>query len=330
MKNALHNRVSSVFAARSANPRVGSRFLALLIVAIALVSISFSTAFAQAATFGENTDLWAVRGNAAHPLPGNQAQWHGDSLWVGATFMRDSTKRFVVWRANYYEPAGSYRGALYLMVPRPGLPDSALFLFWNRCNNTETPPVVDSVDLTNNAFVRGAIHDMDTLFFMYRSFLQNNGGGQCPPQSNFRALGVDLGVRQDDSLFTGPNRARGEPWLNFDRHYSLRLGAALTNPPIPATFYSMNQMRTVPVGRRWCEAGWVHSVRGGNVRTDTVEFGFEDQFNGGDINYEDIRFNVTGVFLMRPPTADSIALDFKPPRDTIPAGDSISYWAILF
>lgn len=309
----------------------GNRCIALLFLWASLVAGCFSMSFSQGASWGENTDLWRVRGMAGYDLPGNQAQWHGDSLWVGATFMRDTTKNFIVWRAHYYEPQGGYRGALYLMVPRPGKPDSALFLFYNRCNEAETPPVPDSLDLTNNVFVRGAIHHMDTLFFMYRSWLQNNGGGACPPNSPFQALTTDKGVRQDDSLFTGPNRVLTDvpAWLNLDRHYSLRNSATLVNPGTPVTFFSLNQQKTVPVGRRWCEAGWVHTVRGGNIRTDTVEFGFEDQFNGGDINYEDIRFNVTGVFLMRPVLIDTLLLNFFPPRDTIRAGDSIVYRAVL-
>ena len=79
-------------------------------------------AFGQINMADENTDLWAIRGNPQHGIPGNNINvngtgtgtWHGDSLWVGATFMRDTSKRFVVWLASYYTPLGSYHGALYL------------------------------------------------------------------------------------------------------------------------------------------------------------------------------------------------------------------------
>jgi len=297
---------------RAAKYRAGS-FLVLL---AGLVVISFSVAFSQT---DENTDLWRVRGNAQYGLPANTGTWHGDSLWVGATFMRDTTKKFVVWLANYYTPQGTYHGALYLMVPRPGLPDSAVFLFYNKCNGTAPT----SIDLTN---ITPTIHHLDTLFFMYRSFESNGGGSAC---GNYTPLANDLGAYQGDSLFTGPNRAPGEGWINIDRHYSARSEATLTNPPIPNVFYSLNQQGNVPYGRRWCEAGWVHTVVGGNIRTDTVEFGFEDQFNGRDINYEDIRFNITGVFLIHPLHLNALFLDLFPPKDTIPAGDSISYLAVL-
>ncbi len=285
-------------------------FLFLLIIK------SFSTVFAQG---DENTDLWRVRGSPQYGLPASTGIWHGDSLWVGATFMRDTTKQFIVWLAGYYSPQAAYHGALYLMIPRQGRPDSALFLFYNRCNGTAPT----SVDLTN---ITPTIHHLDTLFFMYRSFEQNSGAGAC---GNWTPLTNDAGVYQADSLFTGPNRAPGEGWLNIDRHYSARNEATLTNPPIPNIFYSLNQQKNVPYGRRWCEAAWVHTVLGGNIRTDTVEFGFEDQFNGEDINFEDIRFNVTGVFLIHPIHLNALLLDLFPPKDTIPAGDSISYVAVL-
>ena len=293
----------------------------------------FSPVFSQTMSGGENTDLWRVRGMQGYNIPANTGVWHADSLWIGATFIRDTANKFIVWRAHYYNPQGSYHGALYLMVPRPGKPDSALFLFYNRCNDAETPPIPDSLDLTDNAFVRGAIHHLDTLFFMYRSWEINGGGGKCPPASPWRPLTVDSNIdtklRQDDSLFTGPNRAPGEGWQFIDRHYSLRNVNALTNPHIPTTFFSLSQQKNVSYGRRWCEAGWVPTVPGGSIRTDTVEFGFEDQFNGDDMNYEDIRFNVTGVFLFKPLQLDTLLLDFFPPRDTIQAGDSISYRAVL-
>ena len=320
----------------------GRRFMSMLLLAVGLIAASSSTVFSQTTIGGENTDLWAIRGNALHGIPGNNVvganstgTWHADSLWVGATFLRDSTKRFVVWLANYYVPQGSYHGALYLMIRRPGLPDSALFLFYNKCNNTYNPPIPTSIDLTNNPLITQSIHDLDTLFFMYRSFESNSGGNAC---GNYTVLTTDntggQTVRQNDSLFTGPNRAPGDvpAWLNLDRHYSARNGNTLVNPQLPQSFFSINQNRTVPVGRRWCEAGWVHRdtmpLPASNIRTDTVEFGFEDQFNGGDIHFEDIRFNVTGVFIVRAPS--KITLSVFPKKDTIQAGDTVHIGAHIY
>jgi hypothetical protein len=310
----------------------GHRFKKLLLLSAGLMAIGFSTAFAQ----DENTDLWRIQGNpnvSPPPLntpyntPPNTGTWHGDSLYVGATFMRDTTKRFIVWLANYYIPQGSYHGALYLMIPRPGLPDSALFLFYNKCQNPANAPTV--VDLTN---ITPTIHHLDTLFFMYRSFEENAGGNAC---GNYHTLTNALNVYQADSLFTGPNRSPADGWLpgHIDRHYSARNENALAaliggNPAVPDTFFSISKQKYVKYGRRWCEAAWVHTQIGGNVRTDTVEFGFEDQFNGGDINFEDIRFNVTGVFLIHPVILDSLALDLFS-KDTIAAGDSATGIAVV-
>jgi hypothetical protein len=173
---------------------------------------------------------------------------------------------------------------------------------------------------------------MDTLFFMYRSFQDNNGGGAC---GNWKSLTTDLSVNQNDSLFTGPNRSPGHGWIHTDRHFSLRNEdtlPALISPAVPAIpiiFYDLNQQGYVHYGRRWCEAGWVHKdtlpLLGSNTRTDTVEFGFEDQFNGGDLNFEDIRFNVTGVFLIRPPAA--LNLSVFPDTNIIHAGDTVHMYA---
>ncbi len=289
------------------------RFLPIVWVSLGIIFVFFSNTYSHMDLGGENTDLWAVQGDPQHGVPQGTGTWHADSLWVGATFLRDTTKPFVVWLANYYVPQGSYHGALYLMVPRPGKPDSALFLFYNKCNGTG-PTRVDLSKITPT------IRDLDTLYFMYRSFEQNSGGSAC---GNYTPLTNDLGVYQIDSLFTGPNRAPGEGWLNTDKHYSRRNGNTLVNPQIPATIFSINQQKLVPVGRRWFEAGWVHTRLGGDIRTDTVEFGFEDQFNGGDIHFEDIRFNVTGVFILRGPS--QLNLDLFPIKDTISAGDTMHF-----
>jgi hypothetical protein len=281
--------------------RNGLRFLPLLLFSAIIIRAGFSTAFAQ----DENTDLWRVRGNAQYGLPPSTGgRWHADSLCVGATFQRDTTKSFVVWLANYFIPQGSYEGSLYLMIPRQGRPDSAIFLFRNRC--TWSAPT--SIDLTS---ITPAIHHLDTVFFMYRSDSANMGGGSC---GGWFGIPNDFGVKQTDSLFTGPNRAPGEGWHNIDRHYSLRNESAISiltgrAPVVPDSFYSLIQQKFVKYGRRWSVAGWVHVdtlpvLPGSGIRTDTVEFGFEDQFNGTAMNFDDARFNVRGVFLNHGVQAD--------------------------
>jgi len=268
--------------------------------------------------------------------------WHADSLWLGSTFQRDASKSFVVWLAPYFTAGGTYRGSLYIMVPRPGLPDTAIFLFHNRCNGTAPT----KIDLTN---ITPTIQNFDTIFFMYRSDSGNGGLGTC---GGWFGIPNDNGVKQTDSLFTGPNRAPTDTvtpaWQNFDRHWSGRnentLRRLIGNAPfVSDTLWSLSKNRYVKYGRRWCEAGWIHKDTlpkpGSNIRTDTVEFGFEDQFNGQDIGFEDIRFELTGVFLNYPMQIDSLALHFFPNKDTlhsytkvdtIAAGDSMFLRAVIW
>jgi hypothetical protein len=182
---------------------------------------------------------------------------------------------------------------------------------------------------------------------MYRSDSGNGGLGAC---GGWFGIPNDYGVKQTDSLFTGPNRAPADvpAWVNTDMHYSGRNENNLTTlighaPAIPDTFWSLSKQKYVKYGRRWCEAGWIHKDTlpkvGSNVRTDTVEFGFEDQFNGNDIDFEDIRFELTGVFLNYPMQIDSLVLHFFPKWDTIhsytkvdtvAAGDSLFFRAIVW
>jgi hypothetical protein len=343
------------------------RLLPVIFIGAEIMALSFSTAFSQTfSNIGENVDLWRVRGDTMALLPPilrtpalaikegttegfppiggptNGGPWHADSLWIGATFQRDITKSFVVWLAPYFTAGGTYRGSLYIMVPRPGLPDTAIFLFYNRCNGTAPT----KIDLTN---MTPTIQNLDTVYFMYRSDSGNGGLGAC---GGWFGVPNDNGVKQTDSLFTGPNRAPADTvvpaWANTDRHYSGRnennLRTLLGNAPfIPDTFWSLSKQKYVKYGRRWCEAGWIHKDTlpkpGSNVRTDTVEFGFEDQFNGQDICFEDIRFELTGVFLNYPMQIDSLVLHFFPNKDTlhsytkvdtIAAGDSLFLRAVIW
>jgi hypothetical protein len=343
------------------------RLLPVILLVAGIMAVSFSTAFSQTfSNIGENVDLWRVRGDTMALLPPilrqpalavkegttegfppwgdvtNGGPWHADSLWLGSTFQRDITKSFIVWLAPYFHAGGTYRGSLYIMIPRPGLPDSALFLFHNRCNGTAPT----RIDLTN---ITPTIQNLDTVFFMYRSDSGNGGLGNC---GGWFGIPNDYGVKQTDSLFTGPNRAPIDTvvpvWVNFDRHWSGRnentLHTLLGNAPfIPDTFWSLSKNKYVKYGRRWCEAGWIHKDTlpkpGSNVRTDTVEFGFEDQFNGQDQCFEDIRFELTGVFLNYPMQIDSLVLHLFPNKDTlhsytkvdtVAAGDSLFLRAVIW
>jgi hypothetical protein len=305
----------------------GRRYVFVLLLSAGFITVFSSTSFSQIGG-DENTDLWRVRGNAQYSLPPSTGgRWHADSLYIGATFLRDTTKRFIVWLPNYFIPPGAYKGKLYIMIPRPGLLDSAIFLFGNRCNY----PRDSFVDLTN---ISPNIHHLDTVYFMYRSDTGTTGPTNCGP--GWR-LPNDYGVKQTDSLFTGPNRAPSGGWFNTDRHYSLRNESELHTitgnpPPVQDTFFSLNKQKYVNYGRRWCAAGWMHRdtfpLPASTIRTDTIEFGFEDQFNGPDMNYEDARFNVTGVFLIHPEILTSLALHLFS-KDSIAAGDSTICFAII-
>jgi len=324
---------------------VKHRLLPLVIAATGFLALFPQNAYSQGLkTAGENTDLCGVRGNAKYPLPSaTGGAWRADSLWIGPTFQRDTTKSFKVWFAQYFKTQATYKGKLYLMLPRPNLPDTAIFLFRNRCNAVYGND--SSVDLTS--ITKDIIHHMDTVYFMYRSDSGTSGPADC---GNGWALGNDFGVKQTDSLFTGPNRAPypldATHWTQVDRHYSFRdLNAVRTIPGaqqlnmVVDSFFSLNRNTYVKYGRRWCAAGWIHQDTiprpRSNIRTDTVEFGFEDQYNGfsgsgGGMFYNDIRFNITGVLLSYPLQIDSITLRLAPSVDTIAAGDSISIKAFLW
>lgn len=315
------------------------RFLIPLLMVAGIMTMTPVVVFSQGMNFiGENTDLWRVRGNATHPLPpATGGAWRTDSLWMGPTFLRDTTKKFVVWFAPYFRTQATYKGKLYIMVPRPGLLDTAIFLFRNRCNAVSGND--STVDLSTIPLVNANIHHLDTVYFMYRSDSGTSGPTDC---SAGWALGMDFGVKQTDSLFTGENRAPGEGWIDIDRHYSLRnLSALLTNPLaqnpnlVVDTFFSLNKNKYVEFGRRWSVAGWIHQDTipnaGSSKRTDTVEFGFEDQYNGfagagGGMLYNDIRFLLTGVIINFPIRYDSLVLRMTPNVDTIQAGDSIQFY----
>ena len=103
--------------------------------------------------WGENTD----------PFRPPKTGWIADSLFIGATFLRDTTKdSFTIWL--HRNEAGCV-GRLYLMVPGGGSGgrDTAIYLFQNKNNSGPT-----RMNLTNNALINSRIHHLDTLFFRYK------------------------------------------------------------------------------------------------------------------------------------------------------------------
>jgi hypothetical protein len=166
-----------------------------------------------------------------------------------------------------------------------------VFLFTNKQNGA-------SVNLTQMGYDVG-FGNLDTIFFAYAVL---NGSA------------VDM-------RYTGPNRrpgdgaAQGGPYAHYDRYSSDSINVTPMAAPNAG----------LPPKRRWCVAG---QVRDNGVRTDTVEFGFEDLAHG-DFDYDDIVFHVSGVFLNHPPTAQRIVLQARP-ATTIHAGDSVVITATVY
>lgn len=253
-----------------------------------LVPIVLLFAFGQVAaqgigTWGENTDQWQS--------PKAGTPWASpESLFIGATFLRDTTKPFVVW-LKFNQAVCS--GDLYLVVPggKVGGGDTTIYLF----NNHD--PYGTTVNLTNLPVVRNNVHHMDTIWFMYY------GRNSCP----------------ENRRYSGPNRAPGDGYTGTDRFYSVDQSTSTFTSPDGSTHQ---------IGRRWCVAGWVRNYAL-NARTDTVEFGFEDLLPG-DADYDDVLFRVTGVFLIRPASIVDITLDAQPAADTIQAGQTVTYTATVW
>ncbi|MBD3320389.1 MAG: hypothetical protein GF350_04755 [Chitinivibrionales bacterium] len=262
-------------------------------IVLCIVCSAFISLQAQGITeWGENTD----------PFDPPKTGWIADSLFMGATFLRDTTlDSFVIW---LHRNEAGCTGNLYLMVPGGGPFDGwdTLYLFQNH------DPAGTRVNLTEDPRVAGYIEHLDTLFFMYRVV-----AGQASCSRNFR--------------YTGPNRAPGDSCTqadtlgdcqNVDRFWSEDYADDLVSAP---------DGREYPIGRRWCVAGWIRD-HVNNERTDTVEFGFED-LTPGDADFDDIVFHVTGVFLIKPAIITDIQIDAEPDTGTILAGDSITYTATV-
>ncbi len=220
---------------------------------------------------GENADLW---------VPASAAGLFSqvDTLWLGATVIRDASQRLTVTLAG--NEAG-IEGGLYILVPR--LPDTAFFIFTNHMGTHWTKDLTQlsiGTHLTDTLF-----RDGDTLCFLYAYPVDSSR------QSGFNRI---------DSLaphmrFSGPNRRQGDGpgegapvggWDEYDRYTS----DEVWGDTLPGQPYAN--------GRRWFVAGWLQENVGacGRARTDTVALGVED-LTPGDADFDDVVFYLTGVRL---------------------------------
>lgn len=266
-------------------------FLAILCLSAAV--------FSQGTTnLGENVNYWNK---------GNTPVFVADSLYLGAPFLRDTTKPLVV---TYLGSQAAWLGYLYLMVPSDtgsivatgGKRYTRIFIMSNHEVVGPAGLPYNQVDLTNAA--QGKIHNLDTVIFDYQTYW-GAGHWTDPHNPNWAdtiPAPYNLGAR-----YSGPNRSPLDvpAWVNNDRFWSTDISTAFPN----------NQWGAVgnnyPQGRRWCVAGWVR-FENLNINSDTAEFGFEDEndvnpgpplgWNGaGDKNFNDIVYHVTGLYIIRGP-----------------------------
>lgn len=228
----------------------------------------------------DNTHLIFVDPSKPAPAP-----WTADSVWLGATFLRDSTKPLIVWFRNMEADWGG--SELYVVVPGASADgsDSLLFLFTNTAGAR--------VDITDDPIVKANIHHGDTIVFWFTTGKGNHQG------------------------YSGPNRRveDGPP-----TNPCLREDVYTHDNYNPATIVDVHN-NLVEIGRRTCAAGWLLDSE--RARTDTVEFGFDDEKGGGTIRYDynEILFGVSGVFLIRAAELNRIELSWTG-GDTITAGQS--------
>jgi hypothetical protein len=238
---------------------------------------------------GENTDLFQVNPGGLWGTGTTRV----DSVYLGAAFLRDTTKSFQVWLS---QNEAMWEGSLYLFIPHGSASgtDTSIFLFKNLNNSGPT-----LVNLVNNPIVREKIRHNDTIFFKYVS------GPTSAPLAN--------------TGYTGPNRAPGEGWKETDYVYSPDTSTRTLTGPGGMTFR---------VGRRWCTAGWIRNLTL-NKRTDTVQFAFEDShklLSGGtvasDFDFDDMMFKITGISLIH---ARPDKIEIRSLRgDTLSAGDTLT------
>jgi hypothetical protein len=289
-----------------------------IVTVSALLLCMTSLTFAQGTTnLGENVNYWKK---------GNTPLFVAESLYLGGPFLRDTAKPFVV---TYIGTQAAWLGVLYLMLPSDTgsviTPDGKRYTRYFIMTNHETKGY--QVDLTNVA--KGKIQHLDTVVFCYQTYW---GAGHW---TNPHALNwadtipapYNLGPR-----YSGPNRSPldNPPWQHNDRFWSTDVSTRFPNN-VANGAVGNDYLQ----GRRWCVAGWINDPLTGE-KTDTVEFGFEDEndvnpgaplgWNGtGDKNFNDILYHVTGLFLIHPKLI--LTLDARPPVSTMPAGDTLSIFA---
>ncbi len=289
---------------KSSKTRSPGLFLVLPFLAAAVFSQGLTN-------LGENVNYWNK---------GQTPVFVADSLYMGAPFLRDTTKPLVV---TYLGSQASWLGYLYLMVPNDtgsivatgGKRYTRIFIMTNHEMVGAAGLPYNQVDLTNAA--RGKIHNLDTVIFDYQTYWGsghwNNPGAGYMTTPHF-AVWADtipapytLGAR-----YSGPNRSpldlnpNGTPqWNNVDPLWSTDKSLLFPNNQWGAVGNNYVQ------GRRWCVAGWVR-FENLNINSDTAEFGFEDEndsnpgaplgWNGaGDKNFNDIVYHVTGLYIIRGP-----------------------------
>jgi len=153
-----------------------------VVSAICLIVPPNSIAGVDLFEWGENVDYFKKRTG--------DRRFQADSLWLGATFFRDTTKPFVVW---LHDNEAGCTGALHLMYE-----GEEKFLFYNR-NNGGNPTKLDLTNLYK-------IPHGDTVYFMYKTI---DNRSMCD------------GLER----YTGQNRKEGEPqWMEYDPYASEAIG----------------------------------------------------------------------------------------------------------
>ena len=272
----------------------------LLRALLLILCVTGPSAYAQ--FYGENIDLVDADSLCSHFGDGRDCgagAFKADSLYLGAPFLRDTTKPFLVWFYRTVDPCNVIPGVLYIVYQNGSMDP----LFPNVDATCVPHSSADVHDLTE--ITRGKINHNDTVYFAYRT---NPGmGGPHGPLPQIR--------------YTGPNRSPNDvpAWSTTDRFW--------TNSDIfldeRAYWHSTGPVTGPVIGRRFNVAGW---IRENGKRTDAIEFAFED---GADKNYSDNIFHVTGLFLIKNPVFDNLILTAVPDQNLLTAGDSIHYIVTL-
>lgn len=222
-------------------------------------------------------------------------QMKNPDLWVADTVYLGASFHYLnsedTVTVSLHGNEAGYYGNLYFMVP--GYSDSAYYLMQNHDPEGTSVNLTDRFDIPVGA----------EIFFMY---------------VNVQNCGSDCGYE----YYSGQNRPNVDP------------EDQTTYPE--ASFVSEAQMADgktragidLSGNRRFCVAGRMKDNDGNP--TDVAEFGFEDIANGGDVDFDDIIFHVSGLSLTVELGADSLALEAYPDTARIPAGDSVKYLVKVF